>query len=254
MLQNYWKFPNRNVQTFGFVGKAIWENPIETWMGENSKLGMSLCSSWKRIILICVCGWHQIGWKETQHSSDVETTKQRSWYGRINIFLRSCAPGLYLKTMWNKQRYCWQLQNHVLWHPSHMCLQTIVSWEKHCQTMQIGTVSRLRFCRRFWGFKIYIKAEFCAFFGSRTFVPIIWMCKKQTSVSRDSTESEIISLDAGLRLDGIPALDLWDLVVAILHGNTHQSNQERWDPCTNLVRARLTNFQRERNLTEWLMI
>ena len=56
------------------------------------------------------------------------------------------------------------------------------------------------------------------------------MCKKQTSVSHSSTESEIISLDAGLRLDGIPALDLWDLIVAILHGNTHQSNQVRRDP------------------------
>ena len=44
-------------------------------------------------------------------------------------------------------------------------------------------------------------------FGSHTFVPISWMCKKQTSVSHSSTESEIISLDAGLRLDGIPALD-----------------------------------------------
>ena len=41
-------------------------------------------------------------------------------------------------------------------------------------------------------------------FGSHTFVPISWMCKKQTSVSHSSTESEIISLDAGLRLDGIP--------------------------------------------------
>ena len=46
-------------------------------------------------------------------------------------------------------------------------------------------------------------------FGSHTFVPISWMCKKQTSVSHSSTESEIISLDAGLRLDGIPALNLW---------------------------------------------
>ena len=35
------------------MGKAMWENPIETWLGENSKLGMSLCSSWKRTILIC---------------------------------------------------------------------------------------------------------------------------------------------------------------------------------------------------------
>ena len=34
-----------------------------------------------------------------------------------------------------------------------------------------------------------------------------WMCKKQTAVSHSSTESEIIPLDAGLRLDGILALD-----------------------------------------------
>ena len=50
-------------------------------------------------------------------------------------------------------------------------------------------------------------------FGSHTFVPISWMCKKQTSVSHSSTESEIISLDTGLRLDGLPALELWDLIV-----------------------------------------
>ena len=60
--------------------------------------------------------------------------------------------------------------------------------------------------------------------GSHTFVPVSWMCKKQTSVSHSSTESEIISLDAGLRMDGIPALDLWDLIVAVLHGKTNLSN------------------------------
>ena len=70
-------------------------------------------------------------------------------------------------------------------------------------------------------------------FGSHTFVPISWMCKKQTSVSHSSTESEVISLDAGLRMDGIPALDLWGLIVAVL-GNTNQSNKEQGDPCTNL--------------------
>ena len=64
-------------------------------------------------------------------------------------------------------------------------------------------------------------------FGSHTFVPISWMCKKLASVSHSSTESEIISLDAGLRLDDMPALDLWDLIVAVLHGNTYQNNQER---------------------------
>ena len=64
-------------------------------------------------------------------------------------------------------------------------------------------------------------------FGSDTFVPISWMCEKQTSVSHSTTDSEIISMDAGLRFDGIPALDLWDLIVAVLHGNTYQNNQER---------------------------
>ena len=64
------------------------------------------------------------------------------------------------------------------------------------------------------------------------------MCEKQTSVSYSSTESEIISLDAGLRLDGIPALDLCDLIVVILHGNTYQSNQERGDPSKSPTRKK----------------
>ena len=53
-------------------------------------------------------------------------------------------------------------------------------------------------------------------FGSHTLVPISWMCKKQTAVSHSSTESEIISLDTGLRLDGLLALELWDLIVSVL--------------------------------------
>ena len=70
-------------------------------------------------------------------------------------------------------------------------------------------------------------------FGSHTFVPISWMCKKQTSVSHSSTESEIISLNAGLRMDGIPALDLWDLVIDVFHSNANQKQkfkQARCDP------------------------
>ena len=59
-------------------------------------------------------------------------------------------------------------------------------------------------------------------FGRRTFVPISWMCKKQTSVSHGSTESEIISSDASFRMDGIPALDLWDLVIDVLHSSSIQ--------------------------------
>ena len=76
-------------------------------------------------------------------------------------------------------------------------------------------------------------------FGSQTFVPISWMCKKQPAVSHSSTESEIISLDTRLRLDGIPALDLWDLIVAVLHGNTYQNDQERKDPSKSPARKKI---------------
>ena len=44
-----------------------------------------------------------------------------------------------------------------LQHSSHKWIQTIFSCGKHCKTMQTGTVSRLRFCRRSWGLKIYIR-------------------------------------------------------------------------------------------------
>ena len=54
------------------------------------------------------------------------------------------------------------------------------------------------------------------------------MCKKQTAVSNSSTESEIISLDTGLRLDGLLALELWDLIVSVLEACLRfQTEQKR---------------------------
>ena len=63
-------------------------------------------------------------------------------------------------------------------------------------------------------------------FGSHTFVPTSWMCKKQTAVSHSSTESEIISLDTGLRL---PALELWNLIVSVL-GNVSRVSDGSGQP------------------------
>ena len=40
-------------------------------------------------------------------------------------------------------------------------------------------------------------------------------------------------MDSGLKLDGMLALDLWDLIVAVLYGNTNQSNQASRDLCMN---------------------
>ena len=54
--------------------------------------------------------------------------------------------------------------------------------------------------------------------GPHTFVPISWLCKKQGAVSHSSTESEVISLEASLRTEGIPALALWEKVVQVFSG------------------------------------
>ena len=57
--------------------------------------------------------------------------------------------------------------------------------------------------------------------GPRTFVPVTWVCKRQTAVSHSSTEAEVISLDAALRMEGLPALMLWELIMTVF--DTSQS-------------------------------
>ena len=64
------------------------------------------------------------------------------------------------------------------------------------------------------------------------------MCKKQTSVSYRSTESEIISLDAGLRMDGLPAIDLWDVAIEVSHSSNNVPPTE--NPKTNPEEPRET--------------
>ena len=54
-----------------------------------------------------------------------------------------------------------------------------------------------------------------ALFGPNTFVPISWLCKKQGAVSHSTSEAEVIALDAGARLEGLPALALWDIVIDV---------------------------------------
>ena len=57
----------------------------------------------------------------------------------------------------------------------------------------------------------------CVFSGVERSYQEIGTARKQSSVSHSTTESEIMSFDAGLRLDGSSALDLWDLVIEVLY-------------------------------------
>ena len=83
-------------------------------------------------------------------------------------------------------------------------------------------------------------------FGSRTFLPISWMCKRQTSVSHSSTESEVMSSDAGLHMDGLTSLDLCDLflkcciLITFRHGETRCETKSKANTPTPTPRRRNT--------------
>ena len=76
------------------------------------------------------------------------------------------------------------------------------------------------------------------------------ICKKQTSVSHSSTKAEIISLDAGLRMDGIHALDVWNLFVEVFHYNQNQSNKAKDSTAQGDLLHRVTSSKRTKNQTE----
>ena len=84
-------------------------------------------------------------------------------------------------------------------------------------------------------------------FGSHTFVPISWMCKKQTSVSHSLTEAEIISLDAGLRMDGISALDLWNLLIEVFHLSQNQLSKTKGQSVQVILLHNASSSKRTRN-------
>ena len=360
MLPNYWKFQNRSVQTFGFVyhdtngqnhgpiwktqmfllsgicmvilwqkfcGKSHLRKSYWSMAGRKFQIGNVSSYTVKTYVLICVCGWHQVGWKETKHWADLETTQQKSWFGKTNIFPWPRILGVNSKTMRNKQWYCGQLQSHVWttnfcggnWKTSILCkfsysfmvlwyglsckelcgaivwvsqqvdsttLQSIYSmhrwpslwrecfylarigrpdflwsvnklarsitkWTKACdkrlnrlilhihhtceykqychvgntaKQCRLGRIPDSDLARDLEDSKSTSGRTLCIL-GSHTFVPTSWMCKKQTAVSHSSTGSEIISLDTGLRLDGLPALELWDLIVSVLGNVSCVSNR-----------------------------
>ena len=83
-------------------------------------------------------------------------------------------------------------------------------------------------------------------FGSRTFVSICRMCKKHTSASHSTTESEIISLDAGLRMDEF--LGLWDMVSEVLSStnSTKTSTNPASDRCEIRTLSRNTHNSKQK--------
>ena len=100
-------------------------------------------------------------------------------------------------------------------------IDKILLWEIQHNSADL-IVWRLWFCRRPRSLRINLMTLLCIF-GRQKFVPISWMFKKQTSVSHSSTEAELISLDTGLRIDDIPALTPWHLMIEVFHSVTNNT-------------------------------
>ena len=143
-----------------------------------------------------------------------------SYFMAVNKFVKST-------TKWTK--VCDKRLNRLI-----SCIHHSCEYKQYCHEGNIAKQCRLGLFQDsdFAGDLVDSKSTsggtLCVF-GSPTLVPMSFMCEKQTSISHSSAESEIISLDSEMRLDGIVALDLWDLIDSVL-GNTTQNRKEREDP------------------------
>ena len=88
----------------------FWERQVEKVLLEH---GWEKVHNWeclfvyRKIGYSYLCMWMTlIGWKETNHWSDVESTKQRSWFGRTNIISWPCLLGLHSTRMSDLQGFC----------------------------------------------------------------------------------------------------------------------------------------------------
>ena len=151
---------------------------------------------------------------------DHHTSKKKKWK-----LLENCQIHA-LKLLWNA--YTWQELDDLIFYGSvNKLARSITKWTKACDKrpesidfiysshewiQTILSCGKILLSNADWDcFRTLTLREILKIpkstsggtlcvFGSHTFVPISWMCKKQTSVSHSSTESEIISLDTGTEI------------------------------------------------------
>ena len=128
---------------------------------------------------------------------------------------------------------------------SYVWIQTVLSCGKHCQTMQTGTVSRLRLCRRSWGFKIYIRWNIV-----RIRKP--YVCSNKLDVQ----ETRFSFAQFKQNQKAFPWMQDWGWTEnpRLIYGiwSSQLFTEKRIRVITNGETR--TNFQRERNFIERLMI
>ena len=118
---------------------------------------------------------------------------------------------------------------------THVNMNSIVMWVI-LQAMQIGIVSRLWLRGRSWRFEIHFWRNIVLFGKS-------YICSSKLDVPETKfsfTQFNRIRNHLPWTQEVGRYTRAWfmGLIVAVLHGNAYQCNQQRWDPYTNLVRIK----------------
>ena len=141
-----------------------------------------------------------------------------------------------------------------LLHSSYMWIQTVLPCGKHCQTIQTGTVSRLRFCRRSWGFKIYLRWNIVHFRKS-------YICSDKLDVQeklqfrtvQQNQTSFLWMQDWGWMVSPHLIYGIWSSQFLETRIRVIKNGETSLETNVKFVQH-LTQFKNENNLKEWSMI
>ena len=144
------------------------------------------------------------------------------FYGQWNKLARSI-------TKWTKD--LWQT-DYLVWYLifiTHVNTNSIAMWVILQNNADWDCFQDSDFARDLEDSKSTSGGNIMCFWKSYICSNKFWCVRNKLQFRTSSTESEIVSLDAGLRLDGIPGLDVWDLIVLVL-GNTIQNHDRKEEP------------------------
>ena len=110
------------------------------------------------------------------------------------------------------------------WHPFHERLQIVLSCGKHCITVHIWCVSRIRSRRRPSRLKINVRRNVYASWVVTHSCQSDGLSRSRQLFHPAAPKGEIVSWDAGLRFETIPALNLWYSVNVSLYSMISQKN------------------------------
>ena len=165
--------------------------------------------------------------------SSIQAWRTRISWRIVRSLLTNCLEMHVLDTNWTtsllvvSQQACeishrmdsgmWQtLGTADFVHSSHKRFPSVLSCGKHGTALQTGFVSRLRLCWRSWGLKVSLRRCLVYFGKQNILFPQVGCARSKRQCLTVPQNRNFFSLDAGLRMDGLLALDLWDIVIEVL--------------------------------------